>query len=70
MVEMFLRLGANLETQESIYEGPLYRAALAGHEDMVSLLLDRGANPDLGRHESPLEAWITPWQAAKSSGPH
>lgn len=60
IVEMLLRLGASMEIQQSIYGSPLYCAAQAGHENVIALHLDRGANLNLGGRGSPLEATVSP----------
>ena len=46
-VKSLLEKGAALEAKTSYGQTPLYLAAMNGHEDVVKLLLEKGANTDV-----------------------
>jgi hypothetical protein len=56
IVELLLRIGADLNIEDHFGETLLFRAVIKGDEGMVSLLLNAKANPDIAnnRGETPL----------------
>ena len=63
LVDLFLEFGANIDALDEEYRStPLGWAAREGQEDMVDILLNRGADPMGG------ESWATPFAWAQRRG--
>ncbi|KAJ5552018.1 hypothetical protein N7535_000035 [Penicillium sp. DV-2018c] len=47
IVEILLQSNANIHAESDVYASPLEAAAQAGHWEVVTFLLDKGADPDI-----------------------